>query len=199
LYFILFEPDGPDWIEVNLMKLFTIALFVCMTSALTLTSFAGSKLTFEKYAAESIEETENKQTSLIEKYKFDQWEDFNVDSQTGKITFSKKGKSKKFVADTICIGSFSKITNTWLWNWAGDPINAGEFYTKSKDLTQKLQRFGKENGYNKMMKRKFASNPDEIGQLVGIAVRILNGIGYYAVPGTVTDLYFVITKVSEKY
>lgn len=77
-------------------------------------------------------------------------------------------------------------------------MNAGEFYIRSKSQTQKLLQFGKENHYVKMTDRKFASTPEEISQFVGVSVRILNGIGYYMAPGTVTDLYFVITQVSEK-
>jgi hypothetical protein len=97
---------------------------------------------------------------------------WDVDQNTGVLTFSNKG-IPEVVCDVDFLGSFSGLTNTWLWGWANTSIL--EPLTKE---VLRVKEYGEREELNDLVERKIECTEDEAWAFAAVALWILGGNGF---------------------
>ncbi len=140
-----------------------------------------------------LTELEAKNHALSDQYGLGSYGRWDVDQTTGVLTFSNKGVAA-IVCDVDFLGSFSSVTNTWLWGWANESIL--EPLTKN---VLRVREYGEREGWDDLVTRKIECSEDEAWSFAAAALRILDGLGVYRGPtgnGCVMMMIKTIQKVS---
>ena len=96
---------------------------------------------------------------------------WNVDMQTGKISFGDK-----FIFSFEILGTFSHSSETWLWAWANERSGIPENLMKQA-LT--LQKYGQDNEIDLLKISEFNANKTDLHLIGAIASGMFNASGYY--------------------
>ena len=96
---------------------------------------------------------------------------WNVDMQTGKISFGEK-----FVFPFQILGTFSHSSETWLWAWANERSGIPGNLMKQA-LT--LQKYGQDNQIDLLKNSEFDANKSDLHLIGSIALGMFNASGYY--------------------
>lgn len=114
--------------------------------------------------------------ALSARYGLGNWEAWNLEQETGILTFSNAGRVG--LAFKSCIaGSISSSSGTWLWSWANKSILA----TMSSPMLA-TKRFGEERGYPRLSQEKWAADENDGWEVSAVACKLLNGYGVYRAP-----------------
>ncbi len=93
-------------------------------------------------------------------------------------------------ADLQVVGSFSYVSQTWLWSWGNE-----HFPEDSKWLLENVQQFGQDNGFDAMANAKW-SGEEEDGWLMSAIVRyLLQGEFVYRVPSESGALFLLLSNM----
>jgi hypothetical protein len=114
--------------------------------------------------------------------------EYRLDVDAPWIGFGADKSSIAIRGDAFVIGSFSKISNTWLWGWANDHWQA----TLTEPIVA-LKRFGEANGLEPLWHATFDADED---QCFGLASTVLDVLpefeGIYRSPGERTSLFIAV-------
>lgn len=137
----------------------------------------------------SGENLERTQAELEKQFRLSDYERFDVSQDTAELVFSGGGKSD-VIAKVVFVGSFSLRSETWLWAWANESINA----SLTKDLAI-VRDHGKTHGFRQLTERGWTTHEDEGWELAAVVNYLLKGKGVYRAPADKTILWLVMTDV----
>ncbi len=142
-------------------------------------------------------ELQAKQAALGEEYGMGTYSRWHYDQTTAKLQFFDKDDRLALEADFIDIGSYSPVSNTWMWGWANESILPGlrkkaEGIKDLEGLTG-LELFGEE--------RAFPARDEAMAWgLTAVAVKHLGLLGCYRAPSSSEGgptTFLGITKVTK--
>jgi len=70
---------------------------------------------------ECMSEVEGKNQILSKEYGLGSFERWDIDQEVGELGFSNQG-DPKLVCEVVILGSYSNVSETWLWGWANESL-----------------------------------------------------------------------------
>lgn len=116
--------------------------------------------------------------------------EYRLEGPAPWLGFGADARSIVVRAEAFVIGSFSKLSNTWLWGWAND-----HWQTPLTEPIVALKRFGEARGIDPLWRATFETDED---RCFGIASTVLDVLpqfeGIYRAPGERTSLFLAVTN-----
>lgn len=85
------------------------------------------------------------------------------------------------------IGSFSPLSNTWLWAWANFSIDA-----PNRALVEKVRELGEERDFPKLTTWKWNATEHDGWHMAAIAARVMGAKGIYRAPSDTGPTFLAI-------
>ena len=162
--------------------------------AVTLTTLAACvrPMGDEEYRAfltRAHEELTAKQERLKSDFRLGDYDHYDVDQTTGMIVFSDHGVPK-VVADIQFVGSFSPLSNTWLWAWGNDSLEPA-----LKADVRRVRDYGREHGIRRLTDAKWAAEEVDGWEMTSISAQVLQAEGAYRSPSRNGALFMLLRNV----
>lgn len=129
---------------------------------------------------------EEKQDKLSSEYGVGNCEQYWYSQKSKTLQFKNEGK----VIQEFCvvfIGSWSPISNTWMWSWANSSMT-----DEVRQDSSKIKELSNAIGLDFFEVPIFRSNEDTISDLVAMSVEHLEAIGMYKAPSERSNLFMAI-------
>jgi hypothetical protein len=135
---------------------------------------------FGAFLAEAKEELQRKQNELASAWGLRSYRRWSTDQQTGLIQFFDAADKLALQANAVQIGSYSPLSNTWLWSWANVTALPAE-RAKSERLKELAQITGFE-----LFEDSHTFEVDEAmaWELAAVSVKHLHAKGCYRTPSS---------------
>ena len=144
---------------------------------------------FEKYMNLCFQEMGNRQNKLLEEYGLQNYKDFWYSQTSETLQFKTDGKVE-IEFEVIQIGSWSSISNSWMWTWANESVTE-----KTRQKSAKIKELAKITGYDVFSLEAFEAKESSAHQLTAISAYYLNAIGYYIAPFDELKSFLALTNV----
>jgi len=131
---------------------------------------------WERFVGDRCAELGPKQDKLVREFELDKHERWDYDQESGSLVFSNQGVPAVRAAIQF-IGSFSNVTNTWLWAWANFSVN--------EDLRQaviKVRDLGDERHFPRLAVPKWKATEEDGWHMAAIAAEAMGALGVYRAP-----------------
>ncbi|MEW6304878.1 MAG: DUF6882 domain-containing protein [Verrucomicrobiota bacterium] len=130
---------------------------------------------YNRYLNGCLNKLVAKNNRLIEEFELGKFEAWDIDQEDGRLVFSDP-QGRPGVEAAVCfIGTFSQITNTWLWAWGNRTVAPG----MARDVAT-LKVVGQENGIPDFTEQKWPCDDKVAWAMAAAATEILGGKGVYA-------------------
>ncbi len=133
-------------------------------------------ISFDNLLKKSYDYLYKQQDICSTKYNVSSYQNWYYDQLTGKLTFSDNG-IKKLIIDYEDIGSFSFISNTWLWSWDNPHVEEN-----IKQEIKSVKEFGHKRNFTKLINAKWTAEEVDGWEMSAIACYLLKAKGVYRVP-----------------
>lgn len=116
---------------------------------------------------------------------------WDVDLNTGTITFTNDEKEIVVTAPVQVIGTYDTENGTWLWGWNHPSVSAslGEYARRVRD-------FGKQYGREALTTRKITASMDDAWEFTALACHLSEGQGGYRGVSGSTCIFMVYGSVT---
>ncbi len=142
----------------------------------------------QKLIQSGVHYLEERQQSLINKFKLNDHEKWDWDQDSGLLIFSHEGKPQ-VEAEIHFSGSFSTKANTWMWAWANNHLNENVKFS-----SKIIQDVGLEQNLMKLASAHWAAEETDGWEMTSILAKELNAIGAYRTASENGFTFMVITK-----
>jgi hypothetical protein len=136
-----------------------------------------TELEYRRFEHDAIHKMQVANDKLIAQFKLGSYQDWNYDADKGLFTFSSQGRVR-VRASFQFIGSFSRVTNSWLWAWGNESL-------ADCDLTaaHRVRAFGEEHNLP-LLANAYLEDFDESHSwsMASVAGVINNAQGAYRCP-----------------
>lgn len=149
---------------------------------------------YNRLLNDCVAEVESKNRKLQHDFGIGGFERWDINQEIGELIFSDGGDPKVVCSVTI-LGSFSDVSETWMWGWANPTL----LEPLTRD-TAVVRQYGEENGIEDLTVEKTPASEAEAWALCALACRILNGAGLYRGPtgnGFVVMMIKGITQIEQ--
>jgi uncharacterized protein DUF6882 len=144
---------------------------------------------FDHYVHEACEQLQERQDQLAKDYKLGKWERYDWDQEREELIFSQGGVPK-VIAKVQFVGSYSKVSNTWLWAWANDTVLPG-----MKMDVARVRQLGTKMGWERLTNPQWPATERDGWDMTGVALRVLDAKGAYRSPDEHGLTFMVITSI----
>jgi len=149
-------------------------------------SAAQSQTDYEKFRDEACEKFLAQSKKINEEFKLGGYSRWDFRQDTGQIIFSDNGVPK-VIATVQIAGSWSNISNTWMWSWNNksieDPVK--------KDL-ETVRKFGQERKYDELINAQWKSDAEYAWTITAVAGHILKAKTAYRGDSGSGYAYFLV-------
>lgn len=116
-----------------------------------------------------------------------EYERYDYDQKSATLVFS--GADRPNLSMNIqVVGSWAAESGTWLWAWDNDTI-----LPTAREHVQVLQKFGQENGFERLTEAHWEADQADAWQVARIACLLLQGDGIYRAPDEDGALFMVVS------
>lgn len=171
----------------NVKSLMLIVMLVMFISC----SYAR-QADWDQLVRNSAEYTDTSQQSLNMNYRVLSFERWDVNQETGELTFSDKS-GHRLLTRFQFVGSYSERSKTWLWSWG----NASVLPALSKRMTV-LRDFGEKHHFPRLTDRAWSATLDDAWQMATIANYLLKAKGIYRIPFEEGFVFLMMTDVQPE-
>lgn len=142
----------------------------------------------------SIEELRLKTEAHVEAWGFDKIGRWDLNQDTGELTFSF-ADGMRAVAPAQIIGTYNSEDHTWLWAWDNPSIDE-----QLKKDALKVRKYGEEHHIERLTTRKWTGTEEDAWAMTALAVKLCGEQGAYRGPAGATRVFiaFGSVKVSKK-
>jgi len=168
------------------MSKMMFCVLLCLAAAAN-----AAEPTFEKLLADSREYLNQQQKKLDQDFALSSHERWNIDQETGELSFSNKGKVA-VVAKVQFVGSISTTSDTWLWSWA----NSSVLPTLTVEIA-KVRDYGEQRHFDALTQRKWEADLDDGWNMAAITNYLLKAKGVYRAPAGEIYVFLVITDIRK--
>ena len=141
---------------------------------------------------ECMSEVEEKNQALAKEYGLGSFEQWDINQEVGELVFSSRGVPK-LLCEVVILGSYSNVSETWLWGWANQSL----LENLTKD-TFKVKEYGQKLGVSDLIDSKTVVTETEAWALGSYACRILDGKGLYKGPTGNGFILMMLTSLSKQ-
>ena len=132
-----------------------------------------------------------KNSILENEYGFGTYERWDINQEDGLLIFSNQGVPK-LTCSVVFLGSFSEVTETWLWGWANATIK-----DELSEPALKIREYGIQHDIPEFCYPKIAVTEQEAWGIGAIGCRILDGMGIYRGPAGNGFILMLITSIAK--
>ncbi len=122
------------------------------------------------------------------KYRLDEHERWDWYQEIGKLIFSHDGKPV-VECDIDFVGTFSSISNTWMWAWANS-----SFTENIKSASAQIKTIGEEKNLLKLASAIWPAEPVDGWEMTGIMAKEFGAIGSYRTPNDNGFAYMIVRQ-----
>ena len=138
---------------------------------------------FEELSKAAYEYLNSQQKICEEEYLLSKHEEWFYDQETGLLTFSNFGKVYVEI-NFESVGTFSKISNTWLWSWANNTI----WPNVSTEILA-VRDYGKKCDFVKLTEGKWDAEMYDGWEMTAISAYLLKAKGAYRPPNSEENIF----------
>jgi hypothetical protein len=138
----------------------------------------------------SIEELQLKTQGHVEAWGLDRISRWDLDQDTGKLTFSFEDGFRA-VAPAQIIGSYNTEDRTWLWAWDNPSVDDA----LKKDAL-KVRKYGEEHHVERLTKSKWVGTEEDAWAMTALAVKLCGEQGAYRGPAGATKVFIAFGTVT---
>ncbi len=131
---------------------------------------------------------QRRQEKFLSKFKVGDHERWDLDQETGIITFSHEGEPQ-VEAEIHFVGTYSRKSNTWMWAWANYLDEE-----KVRSASRRIREFGEEHKFLGLAAHLSDATEEDAGHYTAIMAKELDAIGIYRTTKDELISYMVITK-----
>ena len=146
---------------------------------------------FFRLVSSAVDDLNQKQARMRERYPIDECERYDWDQGTGRLVFSHDGRAK-VVANIVFVGGVSTITSTWMWSWANESVS-----DQVKEAMWKVREFGIERGFLRLASACWSADECDGWEMTAVAAWLLGAEGAYRTPRDRGFTYMIIRQLSE--
>lgn len=143
---------------------------------------------FDEFIDKCYEELEGKQHKLFNIYNIGTYDSYWFDQTTKTLQF-KKSNEVLLEFNIVCIGTWARQKNTWMWGWANE-----SFTDRIRKDAAVLRGLKECTGYGVFEKIGFDCDEGMAYESVAMAVNYLNALGMYKIPGEKSDLFLALME-----
>lgn len=155
----------------------------------------SNKFDLEAFVDACMQEMAQKNQRNIEDWGLGNYDRWNIDQATGKLTFSNTPENggETAICDFQIVGTYSNVSHSWLWAWDNQHIDQ-RFAADSRAL----QDLGKAHGVTTFVE-SFHSDQDPGWEFAAIAGKLSNAAGCYRGPinGNAGFIYMTFSNVTQ--
>lgn len=126
---------------------------------------------FQQFLEQCCQELEEKQSVLLKEFIGD-YDLVEIDYQRGIVEFKKYAVVKN-ASQITPIGSYSKITSSWLWAWANPSIPDA-----LKQKSEKIKELGRITGLEIFHKTVFPAEQEMTWEIIAMACHQIKSMGF---------------------
>lgn len=141
---------------------------------------------FSTYLDYCYEQLENKQASFMNHYGISNFEEYWYDQDKSLLQFKNNG-IVQLSFDVIFVGSWSGLSNTWMWCWANTSMS-----DEVRVRSSKIRESAAVTGQKMFSEEVFESDEYLAHELAAFAVEHFNSMGIYISPGEKSKLFMAI-------
>lgn len=178
---------------INAVHAHGVSRLFLLITALTLstTPAHARQQGWEQILIASAEYSVSTQKDLDDDYQISSYEHWDLDQDTGELTFSDKSVIK-VSAKIQFVGSYSERSKTWLWSWGNSTISPALF--KRMDV---LKSLGAKHHFNKLTDRTWPAQLADGWEMATVANYLLKTKGIYRVPFETGFVFLVIIDIRK--
>lgn len=140
----------------------------------------------------SIEELQLKTRGHVEAWGLDRISRWDLDQDTGELTFSFDD-GLRAVAPAQIIGTYNSEDRTWLWAWDNPSVDDA----LKKDAL-KVRKYGEEHHVERLTKAKWVGTEEEAWAMTALAVKLCGEQGAYRGAAGETKVFIAFGPVTMK-
>lgn len=152
---------------------------------------AKTPLDIDSFIEDCVDELNDANASISEKYGIGHFERWDFDQETAEIVFSENG-NKKTIAKVSLIGTYSTNSESWMWGWGNNSL--------LPHLTQKLDKvreFGEEHNIELLTDRVWSATEDAGWAMAAVVFHIIGGEGVYRGVDDSSEIFFLLHKINQ--
>lgn len=141
---------------------------------------------FDNYLDECYEKLESKQQKFLESYEIDRFDEYWYDQEHGILQF-KIDNQVKLEFNVVFIGSWSSLSNSWMWSWANESM-----IDSARSESVFLKGLQNKTGSEVFANPFFECDEEMAYELTAFAVDYSNAIGMYMSPDESSSLFMAV-------
>lgn len=169
--------------------LFTFLLAALIGTGVIAVSAQKVDKKYEKFRDEACQKFLERSKKVNEEFKLASWPRWDYTQETGELVFSEKGVPK-VIAKVQAAGSWSKLSDTWMWAW-----NNSSLLPSVKKDVDKLRKFGIENNFAELKDPLWACDKEYAWTVTAVAGHLLNAKTAYRAPHENGALYLLVFDI----
>lgn len=142
---------------------------------------------FHELVCDSFSFIDSRHKKFMSDYNIGSYGRYDWDQRTGKLVFSNEGVPK-VEAEIQFSGTFSSVSNTWMWAWANTYLEES-----IKSSSRLVKTLGEELGLKQLVAGRYAADEVDGWEMTSVLAKKLNAIGVYRTSSEDGYTYMVIT------
>ena len=138
---------------------------------------------WSELVAMSLMEMEQKQNALPPSDPADQW---HADQDSGTFTMTNSSGSVVATARLQFVGTYSTISQSWLWSWANRSIDR-----VNRSMLEELREFGHRHGWGRLTNERVPCSEQEAIHLWAVAVHATGAPAWYRIQLSPTSITYL--------
>ena len=147
---------------------------------------------YEEFANKEVEIFSELQDAFLLNYDTNSYSNWFYDQESELLRLYNEDDSEIFFK-YIPVGSYSLISNTWMWSWE----NKGSI-EEHKNETLKVKKLGEQYGFENLTNGLFECEKGECLKFIAISKKLIGGIGFYCANSKDLLKYILIKEVYKK-
>jgi hypothetical protein len=144
---------------------------------------------YEEFRDEACQIFLERSKKVNEEFKLGNWPRWDYKQETGELIFSEKG-IPKVIAKVQAAGSWSKLSDTWMWAWQ----NSSLLPLAKKDV-EKVRKFGIENKFAELADPQWACDKEYAWTVTAAAGHLLKAKTAFRAPYENGALYLLVFDI----
>ena len=163
--------------------------FVALISLLFAPLLFSAEPTWDELRNSSFEYLYEQNDLLEDRYDISNHERWDFSQDTGLLVFSNGGVPA-VEADVLFVGSYSRVSNTWLWGWSNSSVDE-----QLSHPILAVRDFGIKMGFDQLSNERWPGDEYDAWEMAAISNYILGGKGIYRPPGDRGVSFLLITEI----
>lgn len=144
---------------------------------------------YDGFHADCLDHLNTIQNKATRDFLIGSYERFDWNQDDGTLVFSDSGVTK-VVAEVQFVGSFSTISNTWLWSWDNATI-----LPQVKQRMFEVREFGERHGIEELSTAKWPATVHDGWAMTAITAKLLDAHGAYRTADGDGFTFLVMTSI----